>query len=69
LRYAEAIAGGVESLASRLQVSSSLLQAWAEGWEEIPDSIYLSVIDVICEASSDDLKRARNYHPSLPDEQ
>ena len=68
LRYAEAIAGGLEPLASRLQVSSSTLQAWTAGWEQIPDSIFLSIVDVICEASQDELKRARKYHPSLQDD-
>jgi len=63
LRYAEAIAGGVERLASRLCVSSATLQAWSEGWEEIPDSIFLSSVDLICNASDEEIRRAREYRP------
>ena len=61
LRYAEAIAGGVEPLASRLRVSSATLQAWSEGWQEIPDSIFLSSVDLICNASGEEIRRAREY--------
>jgi hypothetical protein len=64
LRYAEAIAGGVEPLASRLHVSPVKLLSWSAGWEKIPDSAFLAAVDVICGASEDELNRARGYHPS-----
>ena len=69
LGYAEAIAGGVEPLASRLRVSSSKLQAWLDGLLDIPDSIYLAIVDVICDASSDELLRARPHRALPPDEE
>ena len=67
LRYAEAITGGPDSLARRLQVSSATVSSWSAGWEEIPDSIFLSTVDIICEASDEDIRRAREYEPQLSD--
>jgi hypothetical protein len=57
LEYAETLAGGLEALASRLRVSSSKLKVWADGLEDIPDSIYLAIVDIICEASDEALRR------------
>jgi DNA-binding transcriptional regulator YdaS (Cro superfamily) len=65
LRYAEAIAGGQEQLARRLRVSAATMSSWATGWEEIPDAIFLSIVDIICEASEDEIRRARYYRPPL----
>ena len=67
LRYAEAIAGGVEPLASILGTSSATVAAWSAGWDDIPDAIFLSAVDIICEASDDELQRARRYQPPLSD--
>ena len=67
LRYAEAITGGPEKLAKRLHVSSATVSAWSAGWEEIPDAVFLSTVDIICEASDDDIRRAREYEPQLSD--
>ena len=67
LRYAEAISGGIESLAAILHVSTATVSAWSAGWEDIPDAIFLSTVDIVCEASEDDLQRARHYQPPLSD--
>lgn len=68
LEYAETLAGGVEALASRLRVSSSKLQVWADGLDDIPDSIYLAIVDVICEASDGEPQRAHGRQNPPPDE-
>jgi len=65
LRYAEAIAGGPERLASRLHVSSASVSAWACGWNDIPDAIFLCAVDIICDATDDEIRRARDYRPQL----
>ena len=67
LRYAEALAGGPEPLAFRLGVSPARLAAWSAGFDRIPDAIFLTAVDIICDASDDDLQRARRYGASLSD--
>lgn len=67
LRYAEAIAGGVDTLAARLGVSPATVTAWSAGWEDIPDTIFLSAVDIICDATDVEVRRARDYRPPLSD--
>ena len=69
LEYAETLAGGGEALASRLRVSTSKLQVWVAGLEEIPDAIYLAIVDVIYEASDEELQRAHGHQSSPEDEE
>jgi hypothetical protein len=65
LRYAEAIAGGEAQLAARLHVSVATMSSWSAGGQDIPDAVFLSAVDIICEASEDEIRRARNYRPPL----
>jgi hypothetical protein len=67
LRYAEAIAGGVDALAMRLGVVPATVTAWSAGHEDIPDTVFLSAVDIICDATDTELQRARYYQPSLSD--
>jgi hypothetical protein len=41
--------GGAEVLASRLDISASVLKRYREGDEEIPSSVLLRAIDIIVE--------------------
>ena len=67
LRYAEAISGSAELLAVRLHVSAATVSSWSAGWEDIPDTAFLTAVDIICDASEDELQRARRYQPALSD--
>jgi hypothetical protein len=45
--------GGVEALASRLEISQRVLKLYIEGNEAVPDSLLLRVIDLILEEVPD----------------
>ena len=47
LAGAAARAGGVDKLASQLDVSERLLRHYIEGHEPVPDRLFLKVVDVI----------------------
>jgi hypothetical protein len=42
--------GGVEALASQLEISQRVLMLYIQGHEAVPDSLLLRVIDVILDA-------------------
>ena len=46
--------GGVEALASQLQISQRVLTLYIEGHEAVPDSLLLRVIDVILDYLPDE---------------
>ncbi|HWA37967.1 MAG TPA: hypothetical protein VG873_08900 [Burkholderiales bacterium] len=50
IRYASGLAGGEESLASRLGVSLATLRVWMAGAEQVPDDKLLALLNVILEA-------------------
>jgi hypothetical protein len=47
LAGAAARVGGVDKLATQLDVSERLLRHYIEGHESVPDSLFLKVVDVI----------------------
>jgi hypothetical protein len=46
--------GGVDALASQLQISQRVLTLYIEGHEAVPDSLLLRVIDVILDHLPDE---------------
>jgi DNA-binding transcriptional regulator YdaS (Cro superfamily) len=63
LRYAESIAGGRAQLALRLGVRPEEIDAWARGARPIPDTVFLTLVDIILEATPEQIDKARRYHP------
>jgi len=47
LHHACLVLGGLEQLASHLQVSDYALRTWLEGREEPPESVFLAAVEII----------------------
>ncbi len=60
LAAATARVGGIEALASRLEVSQRVVRHYLEGNEPIPDSLLLSAIDLIIEGLPQEPSQAQN---------
>ena len=61
LRYVEALAGSPAKLANLLSVDSRVLTSWFRGTEQIPEAVFLKLIDIVLEASKTDVERSRSY--------
>lgn len=50
IQYASGLAGGRESLATRLGVELATLESWLSGQEQMPDDKLLALLNVILES-------------------
>jgi DNA-binding transcriptional regulator YiaG len=50
IQYASGLAGGRESLATRLGVGVATLELWLSGQEQMPDDKLLALLNVILES-------------------
>jgi hypothetical protein len=66
LAAATARVGGIEALASRLEVSQRVVRHYLEGNEPIPDSLLLSAIDLIIEGlpQPESAQQSQPQHPT-----
>ena len=64
LRYAEALAGSPAQLAHALDIDSELLSSWFRGTAPIPDDIFLRLVELVLNASKQDVERSRGYQHS-----
>jgi len=47
LARAAEIAGGVEALSAKLNVSQTMLRAWINGIHDVPVAVFLKVVDLL----------------------
>jgi hypothetical protein len=59
LVYAIAITGSEASLAVRLNVTVAELRNWLEGIADIPMGIFLGTVDVVVQATPEEISRSR----------
>lgn len=59
LQYAMCIAGDELKLSERLEVSLGKLRNWLTGIEPIPDTTFFKAVDVVIEATPQDIARGR----------
>lgn len=64
LKRAAQLVGGLEQLASRLEVAPSHLALWVAATEPTPPNVFLKAVDVIQEHDRDDLGSV----PNRPDD-
>jgi hypothetical protein len=69
LLYAEALAGSPAQLARLLSVDSRRLSMWFRGTEPIPEGVFLKLVDIVLDATREDVERSRSYqhHGQRPD--
>ena len=60
LKRAAQLVGGLEQLASRLDVTPSHLALWVAATEPTPPNIFLKAVDLIQEHDRDDLASGSN---------
>ena len=58
IQRAAGIAGGPAALASELRVPVDLVEAWAQGVEEVPPAIFLKVVDILLERQLSEIRAA-----------
>ena len=69
MTYAVAIAGSERLLAERLGVKVPELVNWMMGVDQIPTDVFLSAVDVVLNATAEDIRRSREIliqRQSLP---
>lgn len=59
MQYALTLVEGEMALAARLDVKIGTIRNWLDGITPIPDRIFLRTVDIIVEASKDDIARMR----------
>lgn len=59
LTYALTIAGGERRLANRLGVAVQQIEDWHNGVDEIPERVFLALVDVVADATPDEISRSR----------
>jgi hypothetical protein len=65
LSYALAIAGCEQALAEYLNVTRSQLEHWLDHADEMPDPVFLAVVDMAMDASRDASARSRELRARL----
>jgi len=52
LARAAEVLGGVDELASRLEISSGVVRVWMEGKLSLPQRVFFVLVDIISEADA-----------------
>ena len=52
LARAAEVLGGVDELASRLEISSGVVRVWMEGKLSLPQRVFFELVDIISEADA-----------------